>query len=78
MVGHLTIGVDDPIESSVNCVQHRQARPTIVVVDILPPVSVQGYVVEGTGELEAQRSSHLQRYVLRANPACELTSDPFA
>jgi len=35
-------------------------------------------MVEGTGEFDPQRWGHFQRSLVRANRACDLTSDPFA
>jgi len=56
VVGHLALGVDDPVKSFATLGQHFQPRYAvgIVNVDVLAPVAARRDVVQSAGEFEAK------------------------
>ena len=58
MVGHLAVGMDDPIEAPAHLPQDRQKLSPILVLEenVLPPVTPRRDVVKSGGVLQSQWS----------------------
>ncbi len=61
MVGHLAVGMDNPIKAFADLFQYRQKLNTILVLkeNILPPISSGRNVVQSAGIFKSQWSCHV-------------------
>ena len=64
MVGHLAIGVAEPVETAAHLAQGGEPIGAVLVVaiDRLAPIAARRYVIEAAGELDAEGSGYIPKY----------------
>ncbi len=60
VVGHQAVCMTQPVESRHHLRQRTQVHPPVLIVleDRLAPITTGHHMIQGTGELDSQRSSH--------------------
>ena len=60
VVGHLAIGMDDPVEASADAAEHIDPIFAIFIAEenVFLPVSARGNVVKRAGKFESERSGY--------------------
>ena len=63
VVGHLALGVDQPVEPRAHLAEHaiENLAVGLVQIDVFVPVTPCGDMVHGASELHSQRSGHRLR-----------------